>query len=299
MAYCAYCGKQLPEGTLCDCPDAQTIMLAVQQAMQAQKNTAPAPEPKKKKHIWIPVTAAVLATTLIAGVGGYFIYPMLNRDSSKKSDRSARSTSTYSESNDRSTGGKSVLSAAQGSDSYTADDSRQLLTNEPGEQQSTQSAPSYTMQQGDFTPSNEYEERIVEYYSALYSPSGGEDFYSFIYPAELTDALRSDGSLDEMIREFNDDNSSFSSSGSTGQIGSVISEEKLSADELDTVAEHFDDVCSNFGVKARDIDVSEGAEIEVEYIYSYGNGSVTTRNASLCVVYLDGDGWKVIPMSVK
>jgi hypothetical protein len=76
MAYCAYCGKQIPEGTLCDCADAQTIALAVQQAMKAQQPHAPAP--KKKAHLFIPLTALLLMAIIGAGVGGYLIYPALN-----------------------------------------------------------------------------------------------------------------------------------------------------------------------------------------------------------------------------
>ena len=292
MAYCAYCGKQIPEGTLCDCADAQTIALAVQQAMKAQQ--PPAPAPKKKAHLFIPLTALLLLTIIGAGVGGYLIYPALN-GTAESSSRTSKSKSTY------------TADADDVTDTDT-DPSPAPERNVPAAQTDnadTQTAAAVSSQTGktyslsDFVPADEYEEQFAEYYASSYAADGAETYYSYIYPAELIDELRSDGSLSELVTERNESTSKLIGSGSTAKIVCVTASEELTSDELEAVENHFADLCSEHGLKSCKFSVTDGAQLEAEYYYNYGNGSTATRTASVCVVYIEGDGWMVVPIPVS
>jgi hypothetical protein len=227
-----------------------------------------------------------------AGVGGYLIYPALNGTSDSSPRASRGKTSYTAEADDTDTDPSPApeknVPAVQtnNTDTQTA---AAAVSSQPGR----------TYSLSDFVPADEYEEQFADYYASSYAADGAETYYSYIYPAELIDELRTDGSLSELVTERNESTSKFIDSGSTAKILSVLSSEELTSDELEAVEDHFKDLCSGYGLKSCSFSVTDGVQLEAEYYYNYGNGSTATRTASACVVYIEGDGWKVIPIPVS
>jgi len=144
-----------------------------------------------------------------------------------------------------------------------------------------------------------FEEAFRSMYDAICTENGAEMCLAYMYPEIVLNQLRSDGRYDSQIRLHNEaQNQTITKFKHKLEITSITGTVKMTDSQLEAASRYFVRESAKepifVGLDPRGINITEGYEIHCEIIDQNGNPDTDNNE---CVVYIENDGWKVIPLS--
>ena len=142
--------------------------------------------------------------------------------------------------------------------------------------------------------SENYEDALKECFNASFSLNGGKVFYSYMYPDEYIEDMKSKNEYDEAVNQFNHNQEQRPDlTDGVFEFGTITESKEITDVQRDAVKSYFADKCEErgMGMTADDFTVGEG--YEVSYTYTK-DGKEEGSDLALAVVIND-QGWKVIP----
>jgi hypothetical protein len=143
------------------------------------------------------------------------------------------------------------------------------------------------------------EEAYTSMFNATYSQNGGEVCLSYMYPKIVLDHLKSIGKYKELVDNCNTShNAPLPNMKHIPEITKVNETVKLTDVQLAAASKFFVSIAADVGVglDPKGINITDGYEIHYEFIDQNGKAD---KDENECVVYIENDGWKVIPYSAK
>jgi len=144
------------------------------------------------------------------------------------------------------------------------------------------------------------QEALENMFKAQYSFNGAENYYSYTFPQILLNQLKINGTYDEKITIFNDAQRIFVENMSQmPEITEFTGQDELTDSQLEAASAYFVNIAETellLGLDPRGINITEGYQLHYNFIDYNGNADTDDNE---CVVYIENDGWKVIPMSAE
>jgi len=287
MAFCRFCGKQIPDGGSCDCPaskgaaevketvenEANSVQEKVENAAESVKNEAEkAVENVKEAADEVKEDAAKAAEK--AGNG----YKQLNgNDIAKKVDGLAG----------------------------------EISENLPGGMKNNKSA--VYIAAGVILVlficllclifGGGPKSAVKKYINSASDKKGGKTYYSLTLPKAAIKELKDDDDFDEMVDDFNDmvedAIDELEDDETMPKFDKIVKKTKLKNSELKDAEGYFEAQCELYDADDDDIEVTKGYEMKIKTKAKDEDGDADYEKLTVCVVKLKGDGWKVIPSSAK
>ena len=138
---------------------------------------------------------------------------------------------------------------------------------------------------------------VEDFYDCYLTKNSAEDYYALMFPSDLMKKYKKENpdDYDDYMDEFNEDVED------SLDIYKSISIDFTDVDEidddfLDGAIYYYMNKASYFGIDRDDvdIDVSKGYEIKFKLEVEDKDGDTETRKKVCCVVWIDGDGWKIL-----
>lgn len=285
MAFCKFCGKQIPEGGSCDCAASQSSTAAASQSTADVKETLE--NEVKSVQEKVANTAA----------------PADNANDSAEEAKSGAAKVTEKVS--------SGLKQLNNSDIAKKVDglAGELSENLPGGMKNNKTAVYvaagivlvlviwlFCIIFGGGAKST-----AKKFVNCSSDKKGGKTYYSLIYPDAVIDELKDEDKYDDLIDSFNEDVEDMiddlEDDETMPKFDKILRTTKLKKSELKKAAEYFEELCEWYDADEDDIKVSKGYEVKVKIKYRDEDGDKKHRTTKICVVKVKGDGWKVIPYS--
>ena len=141
---------------------------------------------------------------------------------------------------------------------------------------------------------------VKKYVNSASDKKGGKTFYSLSYPDAVIDELKDEDEYDDMVEDFNDGVEDMlddlEDDETAPKFDKILRKEKLKKSQIKAAEEYFEDLCEMFDADD-DIEISKGYEVKVKVEYKDEDGDKKHSTEKICVVKIKGDGWKVIPKS--
>lgn len=273
MAFCRYCGKQIPEGGACDCPASKAKETASDEAVNAQQNVEAAVEEVKEEAVQAAEVAqqAVNEATVQSTEA-----PQINTaDTAKIADAPESGTAN------------NVQVSANNSKNavYIAACIVALLV---------------LMILMCFFGGGA-KGAVKKYVKAASSKNGGKTYYSYTLPKDVINKLKKKDKYDDLVDNFNDMVEGvldeLEGKETVPKFMKIVKKTKLDDSELEAAEDYFKRICSRYDVKSSNVKVTKGYEMKIKTKNKDEDGDVEYHKTKICVVKLKGDGWKIIPQS--
>lgn len=141
------------------------------------------------------------------------------------------------------------------------------------------------------------EDAFREIYDLIYTPNGGEAFYLYNFPQKVIDIMKSSNTYDTAIKKYNEGQAQYlEAADNKPDIKEITDNKKFSDDQLKAAERYFLAISGQQvkGVTADDIKAIEGYEFRANVTNA---GGVEDTDVE-CIVKLENDGWKLIPLSL-
>ena len=142
---------------------------------------------------------------------------------------------------------------------------------------------------------------VKKYVNSASDKKGGKTFYSLSYPDSVIDALKDEDEFDDLVEDFNDNVEDMlddlEDDETAPKFDKIIRQEKLKNSQIKAAEEYFEDMCEMYDADDDDIEISKGYEVKVRVKYRNEDGKKKHDTEKICVVKIKGDGWKIIPLS--
>ncbi|MCQ2469489.1 MAG: hypothetical protein MJ100_06745 [Ruminococcus sp.] len=140
---------------------------------------------------------------------------------------------------------------------------------------------------------NDYEEALKECFNASFGLNGGKIFYSYMYPDEIIDKMKADGSYDTFVKSYNEQQSMRPDlTDGVYEFERITASKEINEKQENAVKEYFLSLCTDYfpGMKKDDFTVGKGYEVSYSYLK---NGQPDGKDTVL-VISLNDQGWKII-----
>ncbi|MCM1008041.1 MAG: hypothetical protein NC485_08930 [Ruminococcus flavefaciens] len=127
-----------------------------------------------------------------------------------------------------------------------------------------------------------------EFADILYSPNGGEKYYTLIMPEQAVEQLKANGELNSKAEYFNSNRCDMIAETSIS-VSDIRALGELSDIQLYGAEEYFS---SKFNVT--DVHANNGYEYKIQFEFTKNNGENETQTRKICVIELE-EGGKIIP----
>ena len=138
-----------------------------------------------------------------------------------------------------------------------------------------------------------------KYINNTYSKKGGKTFYSLMLPKAAIKELKDDDKFDDMVDDYNDNIEDLiddlDGKETVPKFEKISRKEKMKKSELNKAEDYFESICEMFDADDDDIKVLKGYELKVKTRSKDEDGDVQHDKDTICVVKVKGEGWKVIP----
>ena len=138
-----------------------------------------------------------------------------------------------------------------------------------------------------------------KYINNTYSKKGGKTFYSLMLPKAAIKELKEDDDFDDMVDDFNDNIEDLiddlDGKATVPKFEKISRKEKMKKSQLNKAEDYFESICEMFDADDDDITVTQGYELKIKTKNKDEDGDVQHEKDTICVVKVKGDGWKVIP----
>jgi hypothetical protein len=281
MAFCRFCGKQIPDGGVCDCAAAQAKAKEENQVANVQESTEQAVESVKETASEVNNEAVQTAENV---------------------------QETASQVNESSSNGYKQLSGADIAkkvDGIASDISENL----PGSMKNNKNAVYIAgcvvaviilillMCLFGGGPKS----AVKNYIKASSSKRGGKTYYSYTLPKVVIKELKKEDDYDDLIDDFKDrvedTEDELEGKETMPKFDKIVKMEKLKRSDLNNAENYFELLCQIYDADDDDIEISKGYEIKVKLKNKDEDGDIERTKRMICVVKIKGDGWKIIPKS--
>ena len=138
-----------------------------------------------------------------------------------------------------------------------------------------------------------------KYINNTYSKKGGKTFYSLMLPKSAIKELKEDDDFDDMVDDYNDRIEDLiddlDGKATVPKFEKISRKEKMKKSQLNKAEDYFESICEMFDADDDDITVTQGYELKIKTKNKDEDGDVQHEKDTICVVKVKGDGWKVIP----
>ncbi|WP_051530660.1 hypothetical protein [Ruminococcus flavefaciens] len=138
-----------------------------------------------------------------------------------------------------------------------------------------------------------------KYINNTYSKKGGKTFYSLMLPKSAIKELKEDDDFDDMVDDYNDRIEDLiddlDGKATVPKFDKISRKEKMKKSQLNKAEDYFESICEMFDADDDDITVTQGYELKIKTKNKDEDGDVQHEKDTICVVKVKGDGWKVIP----
>ena len=138
-----------------------------------------------------------------------------------------------------------------------------------------------------------------KYINNTYSKKGGKTFYSLMLPKAAIKELKEDDDFDDMVDDYNDNIEDLiddlDGKATVPKFEKISRKEKMKKSQLNKAEDYFESICEMFDADDDDITVTQGYELKIKTKHKDEDGDVSHDKDTICVVKVKGDGWKVIP----
>ena len=138
-----------------------------------------------------------------------------------------------------------------------------------------------------------------KYINNTYSKKGGKTFYSLMLPKAAIKELKEDDDFDDMVDDYNDRIEDLiddlDGKATVPKFEKISRKEKMKKSQLNKAEDYFESICEMFDADDDDITVTQGYELKIKTKNKDEDGDVQHEKDTICVVKVKGDGWKVIP----
>ena len=138
-----------------------------------------------------------------------------------------------------------------------------------------------------------------KYINSTYNKKGGKTFYSLMLPKSAIKELKDDDEFDDLVDDYNDKIEDLiddlDGKATVPKFEKISRKEKMKKSELNKAEDYFESICELFDADDDDIKVTQGYELKIKTKYKDEDGDVEHDKDTICVVKVKGDGWKVIP----
>ena len=142
--------------------------------------------------------------------------------------------------------------------------------------------------------SENYEDALKECFNASFSLNGGKVFYSYMYPDEYIEDMKSKNEYDEAVNQFNHNQEQRPDlTDGIYEFGTITESKEITEKQREAVKLYFAGKCDERGLGLTKDDFTVGDGYEVSYTYTK-DGKEEGSDLALAVVIND-QGWKVIP----
>ncbi len=263
MAFCRFCGKEIPEGGSCDCPESM--------AQQSNQNT--------------------IQETLKADAASQQNSVNLSKESAAGNTASEPNFQQSGANPQQPSGGSAQQSPfAQATDMAAAivgsTDPKKLKKIAAGIVAALVllvllfSGPSY-------------KSTSKKFFKAMYNKHGGKTICTLALPDDAIKAMKKDDEWDEAIEDFNDGiEDEMDEWDKKPKFKKISKTEKMKNSELRDAEDYFYMIASESGadVDEKDFKAKKGYKVTIKYKDTEGDNDKITLN----VVKLKGEGWKVM-----
>lgn len=138
-----------------------------------------------------------------------------------------------------------------------------------------------------------YKNTAKDYFKARYSKHGGKDYYSTILPDDAIDALKDEDEWKEKVEDYNDDvENRMKDWDKKPKFKKISKTKKMKNSELRAAEDYFCGIAELCGADVDDDDIKakKGYAVTIKYKNTEGDNDKTT----IYVVKLKGEGWKVM-----
>ena len=280
MAFCRFCGKQIPEGGTCDCSTAKAKEAAANEAANVQQSTETAVEEVKETVSEVKEEAVQAAEAVQESV---------NEAAAQSTEAPQVNTADTAKIAD------TPVSAASDNVQVSAKNSKNavyiaacivvlvvlmlLMCLFGGGAKSA----------------------VKKYVKSASDKKGGKTYYSYTLPKDVIKKLKKKDKYDELVDDFNDmveeALEDLEGKETAPKFMKIVTKTKLDDSELEGAEDYFKDICSRYDVKTSNIKVVKGYEMKLKTKNKDEDGDVEYHKTMICVVKLKGDGWKIIPHS--
>ena len=284
MAFCKYCGKQIPEGGSCDCAASksteevkETVAENVQNAAEEVQSTAEN----------VQNTAENVQNTT-------------ENAADKAKDTAAELKEKAGEVADKV--GDSLKQGATKVDGLAGELSEKLPGGMKNNKNAVYAAAAVILLLFIcllcLIFGGGVKGTVKKYINSASDKKGGKTFYSLSYPDAVIDALKDEDEYDDLIDDFNDGVEDMlddlEDDETAPKFDKILRKEKLKKSQIKAAEEYFEDMCEKYDADD-DIEISKGYEVKVKVQYKDEDGDKKHSTEKICVVKIKGDGWKVIP----
>ena len=144
---------------------------------------------------------------------------------------------------------------------------------------------------------------VKRYVKAASSKNGGKTFYSLTMPDDAIKALKDNEKYDDTVDAFNDMIEDMiddlEGKESVPKFDKIVKKQKLTKAELKNAEQYFVKRAEKYGAKDAKIKVTRGTEIKFRTKKKDEDGDYNYEKATVCVVKIRGEGWKIIPSDAK
>ena len=138
-----------------------------------------------------------------------------------------------------------------------------------------------------------YEEALKECFNASFALEGGKIFFSYMYPDEVVDKMKSDGSYDTFVNSYNEQQAMRPDlTDGVFEFGKITESKEINEKQTEAVKDYFLSLSTDYfpEMKKEDFEVKKGYEVS----YSYFKNGVEDGKDTVLVINLNDDGWKII-----
>lgn len=311
MAFCRFCGKQLPEGGACDCE-------ASKKAAETAEKAENAAEAVKEEAVQAAETVKEEAANAVEKVGKNAAEEV------EKAEQKASEVVNEVRSD--------AVEAAQEAQQKTEDAAKQASNGfkQLSGADIAKKVEGITNSINEKLPENVKKNKNLVYIAAgacallllclilavcslgggvrgtakkyvnnTYSKRGGKTFYSLMLPKEAIKELKDEDDFDDMVDDFNDNIEDIiddlDGKATVPKFDKISRKEKMKKSQLNKAEDYFESICEMFDADDDDIKVTQGYEVKIRTRRKDEDGDVQHDKDIICIVKVRGEGWKVIP----
>ena len=278
MAFCQFCGREIPDGSVCGCPGSQQAAAQNQQQVNNEQNQATAPQQGQPQ-------------------APQQDQPQSNgqapqQDQPQSNGQAPQQDQPQNQFNNAAQNAQAQFNnAAQKVEGIAGDLSENLPGNMKGNKNIVYIAGAAIVLvlliiiiaccSGGGAKGT-----AKKFAKSLTKANGAKTYYSLTLPDEYIDDLKDEDEWDDKLEDYNDSMEDTLDDIKI-KIKKIEKKDKLSKKELKGVEEYFDYIydCS--------VDVTKGYEFKIK-LQANDDGDKDTTTQRICVVKVKGEGWKVI-----
>lgn len=133
---------------------------------------------------------------------------------------------------------------------------------------------------------------------ALFDADSYDTIAQLTMPDDVYDAYKNTDDYDYEKENHIDDIESMEEYGYSLTVDEVEKGDSLSKNAINMAEFGFEYMAGEYDISA-DVSISEGYEYDVTYVIEYEDGETESETSQICLVNIEGEGWKVIPESAS